>query len=154
MNGGEERSGWNALLERFSLAAAQWSSGSGGFGFALALVLAWLVAGPFVGYSDTWQIAINTGTTILTFLMVFLIQRSQAKDALAIQLKLDEIVAALAGASNDLLRAEELSEAELSVLRQRYQDLSQRARRLSDRRAAVAADGDDLPKQRRKRRGR
>src|SRR4030095_1579570 len=90
--------------------------------------------------SDSWQLVINTGTTIVTFLMVFLIQRSQSKDALAIQLKLDEVVAALAGASNTLVSAEDLSEADLDALHQRYHALSERARQLADERASVSVD--------------
>ena len=94
------------MLERLALGAARWSSSSLGFSCAALVVVVWLASGPALGYSDTWQLVINTGTTIVTFLMVFLIQRSQNKDALAIQLKLDEFVAALAGASNELVAVE------------------------------------------------
>ncbi len=120
----------NSWLERLALVAARWSSSSLGFTCAVLVVLVWLATGPALGFSETWQLVINTGTTIVTFLMVFLIQRSQSKDALAIQLKLDEIVAALAGASNELVAAEELSEADLDVLRRHYQALSEHARHL------------------------
>ena len=78
-----------------------------------AVIVVWLVTGPLFHFSDTWQLVINTGTTIVTFLMVFLIQRAQNKDSLAIQLKLNEIVAAIPGASNRLIDVEELNEAEL-----------------------------------------
>src|SRR5438132_359092 len=96
---------------------------------ALAIVLAWATTGPFFHFSDTWQLVINTGTTVVTFLMVFLIQRSQNKDALAVQLKLDEIVAALEGASNHLISVEDLSEEELKILRIHYQRLAEMAKR-------------------------
>ena len=87
------------------------------FALASLTIIVWAVTGPVFGYSNTWQLVINTGTTIVTFLMVFLIQRSQNKDSLAIQLKLDEIVAAMAGASNRLIGCEDLNEEELRTLR-------------------------------------
>src|SRR5215510_1068109 len=91
----------NSALERLAMHAARWSASSFGFAFAAGVVLVWLLLGPWLHYSESWQLVINTGTTIVTFLMVFLIQRSQSKDALAIQLKLDEVVAALSTASNE-----------------------------------------------------
>jgi low affinity Fe/Cu permease len=127
-------------LERLAQLAARWSASSAGFACALALVVAWLATGPFLRYSTTWQLVINTGTTIVTFLMVFLIQRSQSKDALAIQVKLDELVAALAGASNRLVAAEDLSEAELEDLKRRYSVLSRRASSLADKQASLSLD--------------
>jgi low affinity Fe/Cu permease len=120
----------NARLERLALVAARWSSSSLGFTSAALVVVVWLAIGPALRFSESWQLVINTGTTIVTFLMVFLIQRSQSKDALAIQLKLDEIVAALAEASNELVAVEDLSEADLEVLRRHYQALSEHARKL------------------------
>jgi len=111
-----------------------------GFTAALVVVVVWLATGPFWRYSDTWQLVINTGTTIITFLMVFLIQRSQSKDALAIQLKLDELVAALAGANNLLVAAEDLSEADLEDLHRRYRVLSERARRLANKQASLSLE--------------
>lgn len=92
------------------------------------LVVVWALAGPYFGYSDTWQLTINTGTTILTFLMVFLIQATQNRDADAIQIKLDEIIRALKGAHNTMLDLEELEEDELVKLRMGYLDLAERAR--------------------------
>jgi low affinity Fe/Cu permease len=127
-------------FERLAQLAARWSSSSMGFTTALAVVVVWVVTGPFWHYSDTWQLVINTGTTIVTFLMVFLIQRSQSKDALAIQLKLDELVAALAGASNLLVAAEDLSEADLEDLRRRYRVLSERAHHLADTQASLSLE--------------
>jgi low affinity Fe/Cu permease len=115
---------------------AKWTSSAAGhplaFSLALAVVLAWAATGPIFGFSDTWQLVINTGTTIVTFLMVFLIQRAQNKDSLAVQLKLNEIVAAMEGASNRLISVEDLSEEELKVLRIHYERLAEMAK--SDRR--------------------
>src|SRR3989441_7287980 len=102
------------------------------FLLALAVVLAWAVTGPLFGFSDTWQLAINTGTTIVTFLMVFLIQRAQNKDSLAIHLKLNEIVAAMTGASNRLVDVESLSENELVQLHRFYGELASLCRKEID----------------------
>ena len=90
---------------------------------ALSVIVVWGVTGPLFKFSDTWQLVINTSTTIVTFLMVFLIQRSQNKDALAIHLKLNEIVAALQGASNRLIDVESLTEQEIKTLHLHYQEL-------------------------------
>jgi low affinity Fe/Cu permease len=95
---------------------------------AVAVVLVWLVTGPLFGYSDSWQLVINTGTTIITFLMVFLIQNTQYRDAEAVQVKLDELLRATAGAHNALLDLEELEERELDRIREDYGRLAQRAR--------------------------
>jgi low affinity Fe/Cu permease len=92
------------------------------------LVVAWAAAGPYFGYSDTWQLTVNTGTTILTFLMVFLIQATQNRDAEAIQIKLDEIIRCLDNAHNSLLDLEELEEEELLKMRANYLALAERAR--------------------------
>ena len=91
------------------------------------VVIVWAVLGPVFHFSETWQLVINTGTTIVTFLMVFLIQRTQNKDSLALHLKLNEIVACLEGASNRLINVEDLSEAEVRELHDRYQEVSARA---------------------------
>jgi low affinity Fe/Cu permease len=99
---------------------------------AALVVVAWLVTGPLFGFSDTWQLVINTGTTIVTFLMVFLIQRTQNKDSLAIQLKLNELVAAMAGASNRLIDVESLTEAELERLHHYYRRLAEMAKQEVD----------------------
>jgi low affinity Fe/Cu permease len=116
-------------LERFSARVTAWTGGSWGFGVAVAVVLVWLATGPIFNYSDTWQLIINTGTTIVTFLMVFLIQRSQNKDALALQLKLNELVAAMKGASNRLIDVEDLDEDELRILHRHYRTLAKLAKR-------------------------
>ena len=111
---------------------AKWASRATGrpLGFVLALlvVLAWILTGPLFGFSDTWQLVINTGTTIVTFLMVFLIQNSQNRDTEAIQLKLDELIRATRGAHNALLDLEELEEHELDSFRGRYIALAKAAR--------------------------
>ena len=102
----------------------EWSGKPWVFGLALLIVILWAIAGPVFGFSDTWQLVINTGTTIITFLMVFLIQQTQNKDTQAIELKLNEIVAAIAGASNRLIDVESLTSADLAVLRKHYQKLA------------------------------
>jgi low affinity Fe/Cu permease len=116
-------------IEALSGAVTRWTGGTTALMMAAGAIALWLVTGPVFGYSDTWQLAINTGTTIITFLMVFLIQRSQNKDGLAIQLKLDELVAAFDGASNRLINVEGLSEDELRHLQGVYSTLAKRAAR-------------------------
>jgi low affinity Fe/Cu permease len=113
------RRGW----EGFAYRTTRWTGRPWAFGIAVAIVLVWLVTGPVFHFSDTWQLVINTGTTIVTFLMVFLIQQTQNKDTKAIELKLNEIVAAVEGASNRLIDVEDLSEEELDVLREHYKSL-------------------------------
>ena len=100
----------------------------GTFLLAVAVIAGWIVTGPIFGFSDTWQLVINTGTTIITFLMVFLIQNTQTQDTLAIQLKLDELIRATKGAHNALLDLEELEEAELTAFRDHYEALAANAR--------------------------
>jgi low affinity Fe/Cu permease len=119
-------------LERIAQWAAHWAGSSRAFSLAVLVLITWLLTGPLVDFSDTWQLVINTGTTIVTFLMVFLIQRAQNKDALAIQLKLNEIVAALQGASNRLIDIEDLSEQELDTLHGHFRTLASIARRERD----------------------
>ena len=111
------------FLERFARRATEWAGGSGAFALAMGVIIAWVATGPLFSFSDTWQLVINTGTTIITFLMVFLIQRSQNKDAQAIHLKLNELVAAVAGASNRLINVEDLTEEEVRTLHQHYNRL-------------------------------
>jgi low affinity Fe/Cu permease len=113
---------------RIASAVTAWAGSSWGFGMALATVVIWAITGPLFQWSDTWQLVINTGTTIVTFLMVFLIQRSQNKDSLAIQLKLNELVAAMHGASNRLIDVEDLDEQELEVLHAHYRRLVEMSR--------------------------
>jgi low affinity Fe/Cu permease len=116
------------MLERFSYQATRTTGTSGAFVLAVAVIIVWGISGPLFHFSDTWQLVINTGTTIVTFLMVFLIQRTQNKDALAIHLKLNEIVAALEGASNRLIDVEDLSEPEIEALRNYYKRLIELAK--------------------------
>jgi len=123
----EPRASKNAL-ERLSESVCRAAGSSAAFAVALAVVIAWGVTGPIFGYSDTWQLVINTGTTIVTFLMVFLIQRSQNKESLAVQLKLNEIVAAMNGASNRLIDVEKSSEEDLATLGAHYERLVSLAR--------------------------
>jgi low affinity Fe/Cu permease len=91
---------------------------------AVGVILVWAVSGPFFGFSETWQLVINTGTTIVTFLMVFLIQNTQNRDALAVHLKLDELIHAVEAADNTLMRAEDETTEELEALKQKYEELS------------------------------
>jgi low affinity Fe/Cu permease len=111
-------------LEAFSRTITQWTGSTAAFGWAMAVIVLWAALGPVFAYSNTWQLVINTGTTIVTFLMVFLIQRAQNKDSLAIHLKLNEIVAATTGASNRLVDVEALSEKELAQLHRFYRELA------------------------------
>ena len=98
------------------------------FGIAVTAILVWACTGPVFGFSDTWQLVINTGTTIITFLMVFLIQNTQNRDAEAIQVKLDELIRAIQGAHTALLDLEELEEDELDRIRAHYEQIAERAR--------------------------
>ncbi len=98
------------------------------FSLAVGVIVAWIVTGPVFGFSDTWQLVINTGTTIVTFLMVFLIQNTQNRDTQAIQLKLDELIRAHEGAHNALMDLEELEERQLEEFRRRYERLAAMAR--------------------------
>jgi low affinity Fe/Cu permease len=117
-----------SAAERFAHAATTATGSSMAFALATATIVAWAVTGPLFGFSDTWQLVINTGTTIVTFLMVFLIQRAQNKDSIAVQLKLNEVVAALEGSSNRLINVEDLSEQELDTLHTYYRRLAQLAK--------------------------
>ena len=111
---------------------AKWASRFTGrplcFALALGVVLAWVVTGPLFGFSDTWQLVINTSTTIVTFLMVFLIQNTQNRDTAAMQTKLDELIRALEGAHNALLDLEELDEKDIARIREPYEQLAKDAR--------------------------
>jgi low affinity Fe/Cu permease len=113
--------------------AADWLGSPWAFVGACVVVLGWALAGPVFGFSDAWQLVINTGTTIVTFLMVFLIQNTQSRDTEAIQLKLDELIRATQGAHNALLDLEELEEDKLDAFRAKYQALANAARAEIDR---------------------
>ncbi len=117
---------------RFAKAASHFCGRPRVFSLAVAVIVLWLVTGPVFGFSDTWQLVINTGTTIITFLMVFLIQNTQNRDTEAIQVKLDELIRATQGAHNALLDLEELEEDDLDAFRSRYQALAAAARAQRD----------------------
>jgi low affinity Fe/Cu permease len=125
----KKRNKLSEMLERFSLKATQATGTSLAFIIAMSVIVVWGLTGPLFNFSDTWQLVINTGTTIVTFLMVFLIQRTQNKDALALHLKLNEIVAALEGASNRLIDVEDLTEQEIQTLHTYYQELVKMAKK-------------------------
>lgn len=114
---------------RLAKTAARFSGSPRVFALAVAVILVWAVTGPLFHYSDTWQLVINTGTTIITFLMVFLIQNTQNSDTEAIQVKLDELIRATRGAHNALLDLEELDSAALEAFRAKYAALAEAARR-------------------------
>src|SRR5687767_15689465 len=117
-----------SYFSRFARSASVISGKPVTFTAAVAVILLWAATGPLFGFSDTWQLVINTGTTIVTFLMVFLIQNTQNRDTEALQIKLDEIIRATKGAHNALLDLEELDEKTLDTLRERYESLARQAR--------------------------
>src|SRR3954469_18982698 len=110
-------------FRRFAVATSHAVGSPIAFGLAMAVVLAWAITGPMFHYSDTWQLTINTGTTIVTFLMVFLIQHTQNRDAQVTQLKLDELIRAVAAARNELVDMEDLSDDELRRLKTQFEQL-------------------------------
>ena len=117
------------FFTRLTKATAHLAGRPATFAVVVAMVLAWAAAGPFFHFSETWQLTINTGTTIVTFLMVFLIQASQNRESEAVQIKLDEIIRALDAANNELLDLEEMEEEDLVKLHRNYLDLAERAHR-------------------------
>ena len=130
----------SGLSERFAIAVSKATGSTTAFILALALVLIWAATGPLFHYSENWQLIINTGTTIITFLMVFLIQKAQNKDSLAIQLKLNELVAAHEFASNRLVNVENMSEDEMKVIQKYYSTLSQMTKREKSLRQSHSID--------------
>jgi low affinity Fe/Cu permease len=118
----------SSYFDRFSKRTARSSGHPVAFVAAVALILGWLVTGPIFHFGTTWQLVINTATTIVTFLMVFLIQNTQNRDGAAVQLKLDELIRAVHGAHNELLDLEELTEAELDGFKEKYLALAEEAR--------------------------
>ncbi|HXD85120.1 MAG TPA: low affinity iron permease family protein [Urbifossiella sp.] len=117
------------LLERVSSWATKWTGSSHAFALAVAVIVVWAALGPVFHFSDTWQLVINTGTTIVTFLMVFLIQRGQNKESVALHLKLNELLASLQGPSNRLINIEDMTEAEINRLHQHFSKLVELARK-------------------------
>ncbi|WP_126653335.1 low affinity iron permease family protein [Chryseobacterium aureum] len=122
----------NRFFEKFSNWAVKFTGSAYAFVGAFLIVVVWAVSGPFFGYSETWQLVINTGTTIITFLMVFLIQKAQNKDSKAIQIKLNELIAAHEKASNRIVDIEDLTEAELDQLHIYYEKLGELAKKDAD----------------------
>ena len=127
----------NSWYSRFAKEAAHFCGQPRVFSLAVLVIAVWIVTGPMFGFSDTWQLVINTGTTIVTFLMVFLIQNTQNRDTEAIQVKLDELIRATKGAHNALLDLEELDEETLNAFRTKYETLA------SDARAQLVGGGLD-----------
>lgn len=118
----------DAMEEKFKRAADRISIIAGtpkAFLLAMLMIVLWVVSGPFMGYSDTWQLIINTGTTIVTFLMVFLIQNAQNRDAVAVQLKLDELIRAVQGARTGMINLDQLTDEQLQQLRKQFQRLGE-----------------------------
>src|SRR5262245_56269873 len=117
-----------SAFQKFARTSARTAGHPVAFGLAISAIVFWAVTGPLFGFSDTWQLVINTATTIITFLMVFLIQNTQNRDSEAMQLKLDELIRASEAAHNALLDIEELSEEELDLIKARYEALARHAR--------------------------
>jgi low affinity Fe/Cu permease len=115
-------------FSRFAKATSRWTGRPATFMVAVSIIIVWAFTGPLFGFSDTWQLVVNTGTTIITFLMVFLIQNTQNRDSEALQVKIDELIHVTKGAQNALLDLEELEEEELDRIREHYQRIAERAR--------------------------
>lgn len=134
------KKGFKARFEKIAASVTKVTGSSTAFLIAVAIILIWGFTGPIFHYSDTWQLVINTGTTIITFLMVFIIQQSQNKDSLAIQLKLNELIASDERASNRLIVVEDLSQDELEVLKKFYIRLSDLAKKENDLHSSHSVD--------------
>ncbi len=141
MSEGEHKS---TIFSRFARSTSAISGRPKTFVLAVVIILIWAVTGPLFHFSDTWQLVINTGTTIITFLMVFLIQNTQNRDTEALQIKLDELIRAVRGARNEVLDLEEMDEEQLNDIRKEYLDLADHARRHIEER-------DDVHKRHKKR---
>jgi len=122
----------NKIFDRFSQKVAHFAVSSIAFGTAFLIIVLWVISGPVFRFSDTWQLVINTGTTIITFMMVFLIQRSQNKDSISIQIKLNELLASSKGASKSLIDIESLTEEQLDVIHKYYSFLAAQAKKQSN----------------------
>jgi low affinity Fe/Cu permease len=123
---------FSAFFQKFSTKVTKATGSPMAFVIAILVIVGWAVSGPIFNYSDTWQLVINTGTTIITFLMVFVIQQSQNKDTMALQLKLNELIAASETASNRLIDVEDLTAEELEILKKFYIKLSRLAEKEDD----------------------
>jgi low affinity Fe/Cu permease len=128
------------LFARFARRVSVLTGTPAAFLLAVLVIVVWVITGPLAGFSNTWQLIINTGTTIVTFLMVFLIQNSQNREAQATQLKLDELIRALAQANNRVIDIEDASDEELERLRGRFQRLHEHVGEVMDPNAGAAAD--------------
>jgi len=129
--------GNRSVFTRLSQATAHWAGKPQTFFVALAIIVVWAASGPFFGFNDTWQLVINTSTTIVTFLMVFIIQNSQNRDTAAMQIKLDELINKLEGAREELLDLEELDEDKLEEMRAEFEELARKARALREKRSSA-----------------
>ncbi len=128
----------NELFRKIALRASRMMGSSKAFVFAFLIVVAWALAGPYYGYSDTWQLVINTSTTILTFLMIFLVQNTQNRDAKAMHLKLDELIRAGRASRNQLLDLEDLSDSEMEAFQKQFQMLREQSLRKEERKSEEA----------------
>jgi low affinity Fe/Cu permease len=135
----DETGSW---FTRFAKAASRLAGSPAAFIIAIGVVVIWSVTGPIFGFSDTWQLVINTGTTIVTFLMVFLIQNTQNRDAEAVQIKLDELIRVTQGAHNTLMNIEEIGEEEFTRIRAKYKELAE----VAQAQLANGEDDTDTPK--------
>lgn len=140
MKQNRNKKGFKLWFEKAAARITKMAGSSTAFLLAVVVIIAWAVTGPVFHYSDTWQLVINTGTTIVTFLMVFIIQQSQNKDSLAIQLKLNELIAAEERASNRLIVVEDLSQDELEILKKFYVRLSDLAKEQNDLHSSHSVD--------------
>lgn len=136
----QKKTGFKAKFEKVSSVITRAVGTSTAFLIAIFIIVAWAVTGPIFNYSDTWQLVINTGTTIITFLMVFVIQQSQNKDSLALQLKLNELIASDEKASNRLIVVEDLTQDELEILKKFYIKLAELAKNENDLHSSHSVD--------------
>jgi low affinity Fe/Cu permease len=130
-------------FNRFAKWTARTAGHPGTFGVAVAVIVIWAITGPIFGFSDSWQLVINTGTTIVTFLMVFLIQNTQNRDSTAMQIKLDELIRAVRGAHNELVDLEDMTEEELEQMKAHYTRLAERARARLRKRSRESEEDED-----------
>ena len=128
----KNKRGISKIFEKFSAKVTKATGSSFAFIIAFMIIVVWGITGPLFGFSDTWQLVINTGTTIITFLMVFVIQQSQNKDTMAVQMKLNELIGCTKGASNRLIDVEDLTSEELEMIKKFYIKISKLAKQESD----------------------
>jgi low affinity Fe/Cu permease len=136
----QKNKGLNAQFEKFASAVTKITGSSISFFLAVFIIIVWAITGPLFNFSDTWQLVINTGTTIVTFLMVFVIQQTQNKDSMALQLKLNELIACEEKASNRLIDIEDLSQEELETIKKFYIKLATLAKKEQDLHTSHSVD--------------